>query len=232
MESGAQKGKARRRWVNATQTSTPTSLARTLPEKFTQNRLVAQILDDDVGGGPNIVMSSVSAANTETVVLAESPGSLQQSPPQSEPPAPQDPRDFNESVSIDGRNSDADKMLQSAGVLLGVEGTEGDGVGPEVIDASEPGPTEAAASGDDAQHWVDEEEHNLKRVKVYELIGARWIDQGTAFCFGDIHDNEAYLVARSENDYNQIILSTTIRSSDVYQRQQGASRQCSDNLSL
>lgn len=171
-------------------------------------------------------MSSAPAANTETVVLAESSGSLQQSPPPSDSPSRQDPRDFDETASTDGRNSDADKMLQSAGVLLGMEGAEGDGVGPEVIDASEQGPAEPTASGDDSQQWIEDDEHNLKRVKVYELIGARWIDQGTAFCFGDVHENEAYLTARAENDYNQVILSTSIRSSDVYQRQQGMFTSC------
>ena len=61
------------------------------------------------------------------------------------------------------------------------------------------------------------------RVKVYELQGARWVDQGTAFCFGHYDEAacEAMLIARSETDYNNVILQTTIRSSDVYQRQQG-----------
>jgi len=60
---------------------------------------------------------------------------------------------------------------------------------------------------------------------VYELVGARWVDQGTAFCFGQFSDetNEALLIARSERNYNEIILTTTIRSNDVYQRQQGDS---------
>jgi hypothetical protein len=62
--------------------------------------------------------------------------------------------------------------------------------------------------------------------QVYELVGARWVDQGTAFCSGhfDESTNEAFLIARSEADYNNVILTTTIRSSDVYQRQQGTSR--------
>lgn len=59
--------------------------------------------------------------------------------------------------------------------------------------------------------------------KVYELIGSRWVDQGTAFCFGQFQEetNEALLIARSEVNYQEIILSTAIRSNDVYQRQQG-----------
>ncbi|KAJ3501132.1 hypothetical protein NLJ89_g9480 [Agrocybe chaxingu] len=75
---------------------------------------------------------------------------------------------------------------------------------------------------DDGPTWIPEPENELKRVKVYELIGSRWIDQGTAFCFGQFSEesNEALLIARSERNYNDIILSTTIRSNDVYQRQQ------------
>ncbi|KAL4076285.1 component of IIS longevity pathway SMK-1-domain-containing protein [Scleroderma citrinum] len=57
--------------------------------------------------------------------------------------------------------------------------------------------------------------------KVYELIGSRWVDQGTAYCFGQLDDsNQAFLIARSEADLDRIILSTAIRSNDVYQRQQ------------
>jgi protein phosphatase-4 regulatory subunit 3 len=49
------------------------------------------------------------------------------------------------------------------------------------------------------------------------------MDQGTAFCFGQFQEdtNEALLIARSERNYHDIILSTAIRSNDVYQRQQG-----------
>lgn len=60
-------------------------------------------------------------------------------------------------------------------------------------------------------------------LQVYELINARWIDQGTAFCFGHYDENtgDALLVARAEASYSEVILQTAIRSSDVYQRQQG-----------
>ena len=59
--------------------------------------------------------------------------------------------------------------------------------------------------------------------QVYELVGSQWMDQGTAFCFGQFSDenSDALLIARSERNYNDIILSTVIRSNDVYQRQQG-----------
>ncbi|KAJ8473828.1 hypothetical protein ONZ45_g16156 [Pleurotus djamor] len=75
---------------------------------------------------------------------------------------------------------------------------------------------------DDPHEWFPDTDYELKRVKVYELIGSRWVDQGTAFCFGQFNDetNEALLIARSESNYAQVILSTTIRSNDVYQRQQ------------
>lgn len=54
-------------------------------------------------------------------------------------------------------------------------------------------------------------------------MGSHWEDQGTAFCYGhfDESTNEAKLIARSETDLDNTILSTTIRSCDVYQRQQG-----------
>lgn len=168
-------------------------------------------------------MSSGPAANnTQTVVLAESgTGTLQQPPPQPDSPSKQDAREYEGPSSIDGRSSDADKMLESAGMLLDADGPEGDGVEAGVIDASEQTQVDGSSSGDDSQQWAEDEGHDLKRVKVYELIGARWVDQGTAFCFGDFHENEAFLIARSEADFNQVILTTTIRSSDVYQRQQG-----------
>ncbi|KAG5639701.1 hypothetical protein H0H81_005884 [Sphagnurus paluster] len=80
---------------------------------------------------------------------------------------------------------------------------------------------------DDGQEWMPDGDHELKRVKVHTPPSppgpcARWIDQGTAFCFGQFQDDtgEALLIARSERSYTEIILSTVIRSNDVYQRQQ------------
>ncbi|KAK2465946.1 hypothetical protein APHAL10511_001587 [Amanita phalloides] len=95
----------------------------------------------------------------------------------------------------------------------------------ELLDQSVPvaGPSESAPHmPEDGQDWFPENDHELKRVKVYELIGSRWIDQGTAFCFGQVLEdtNEALLVARAERNYDDIILSTVIRAEDVYQRQQ------------
>lgn len=59
--------------------------------------------------------------------------------------------------------------------------------------------------------------------QVYELVGSRWVDQGTAFCFGQFQEdtNEAFLVARAALNYNNVILSTPIRTNDVYQQQAG-----------
>ncbi|KAJ3849444.1 component of IIS longevity pathway SMK-1-domain-containing protein [Lentinula lateritia] len=77
----------------------------------------------------------------------------------------------------------------------------------------------AGAIADDDQEYLQNE---MKRVKVYELVGSRWVDRGTAFCFGHLSEDgsEALLTARSEKEVDDIILSTTIRTSDVYQRQQ------------
>jgi len=97
------------------------------------------------------------------------------------------------------------------------------------IELLEHTPEASVGSGDadvmvneDAQDWIPDADHELKRVKVYELIGSRWMDQGTAFCFGQFQEetNEALLIARSERNYHDIVLSTAIRSNDVYQRQQ------------
>ncbi|KAI6024484.1 component of IIS longevity pathway SMK-1-domain-containing protein [Pisolithus marmoratus] len=79
---------------------------------------------------------------------------------------------------------------------------------------------ETADPASDSQQ-SPESSQELKRVKVYELIGSRWVDQGTAYCFGQLDEsNQAFLIARSEADFDKIILSTAIRSNDVYQRQQ------------
>lgn len=58
-------------------------------------------------------------------------------------------------------------------------------------------------------------------TKVYELVGSRWTDRGTAFCSGEFDEpaEEAKLIARSEAS-SEVLLNATIRASDVYQRQQ------------
>ncbi|KAI0050231.1 DUF625-domain-containing protein [Auriscalpium vulgare] len=104
---------------------------------------------------------------------------------------------------------------QDEGVDGGHEGVNGHVAGQEGIIVME-------GTDEGGQWYQDGDNHELKRVKVYELQNSKWVDQGTAFCFGHYDDttSEALLVARAESDYNQIILKTTIRSSDVYQRQQ------------
>lgn len=60
------------------------------------------------------------------------------------------------------------------------------------------------------------------RLQVYELIGQKWTDRGTAFCQGDYDEEarQARLIARAEHS-NEVLLQCIIRTSDVYQRQQG-----------
>ena len=62
-----------------------------------------------------------------------------------------------------------------------------------------------------------------RSAKVYKLVGSQWADQGTAFCYGqfDNDTNQAFLIARSEVNFEKLILTTRIRTTDVYQRQQG-----------
>jgi protein phosphatase-4 regulatory subunit 3 len=64
-----------------------------------------------------------------------------------------------------------------------------------------------------------------RSTKVYKLVGSQWADQGTAFCYGqfDNENNQAFLIARSEANLEKLILSARIRTTDVYQRQQGDS---------
>ncbi|TFY82924.1 hypothetical protein EWM64_g1093 [Hericium alpestre] len=158
---------------------------------------------------------SSAAANATTPASALSSESISQSPSNPDPvsatPAPvadsqaanaEQEQSMGVTTSVDmgaSAEQDADKGFQ------GQEGTM-------MLDDVEEG-----------QQWYQEgDNHELKRVKVYELINQRWIDQGTAFCFGhyDESTSEALLIARAESNYNEVILQTTIRSSDVYQRQQ------------
>ncbi|KAF7294291.1 SMK-1 domain-containing protein [Mycena chlorophos] len=80
---------------------------------------------------------------------------------------------------------------------------------------------EGGLESDEGRVWLPPEQ-DIKRVKVYELVGQRWVDQGTAFCFGEYQEDteQAHLIARSERNFADVILSTPIRANDVYQRQQ------------
>ncbi|KAI0711050.1 component of IIS longevity pathway SMK-1-domain-containing protein [Cerioporus squamosus] len=173
-------------------------------------------------------MSSVDAASppAQTVSPSTSPAEQPLSQPDSsgpqEPPRNADTPSSSSEIEPRvqpvqaGQDVDAPQVAEgsssSGEVLVGVPGTEQQ---VEGLDAEQ-----AAGAVDDSQQWTEDDSHELKRVKVYELIGSRWVDQGTAFCFGDFQDNEALLIARAEEDFNRIILTTTIRATDVYQRQQ------------
>ena len=167
-------------------------------------------------------MSSVDAANTHTITIVDDRAPDSTSPPPPDAPSAHHPSQPDVPPGVDGRTSDADKMLESAAVPMGEGDSAADAAGPSNLDASQQQAIDTNGAGaDDAQPWTEEETHDLKRVKVYELIGSRWVDQGTAFCFGDCNESQALLIARAEADYNHIILSTKIRPTDVYQRQQG-----------
>ena len=173
-------------------------------------------------------MSSADAASDSAHAVDPSPSAAEQPPAQSDPsrvhqtasdvetPTAASELDASVHASEPGQDVGASATTESspsAEVLAG-------STGPEHIEG---GDAEHVTGGvDDSQQWVEDDSHELKRVKVYELIGSRWVDQGTAFCFGDFQDNEALLIARAEEDFNRIILTTTIRATDVYQRQQGA----------
>ncbi|KAG8965922.1 Platinum sensitivity protein [Tulasnella sp. 419] len=82
---------------------------------------------------------------------------------------------------------------------------------------------EAISSGhSDAEgEWSDDWMADMRRVKVYELVGSRWTDRGTALCTG-IYDedlDQAAIVAKSELTDVELLRSE-IRVNDVYQRQQ------------
>lgn len=65
---------------------------------------------------------------------------------------------------------------------------------------------------------------SLHILQVYELVGQKWTDRGTAFCQGEYDEEarQARLIARAEHN-NDILLQCIIRATDVYQRQQGNS---------
>ena len=176
-------------------------------------------------------MSSVDAASDppQTVTpSASSPSPVEQPLSQPGPSEPQDsPRDA-ENVSVPSEVEPCVEPAQvrpvedanAPAVLEGAPSSELLATSNEPIEGVDA--EHAGGMVDESGQWAEDDSHELKRVKVYELIGSRWVDQGTAFCFGDFQDNEALLIARAEEDFNRIILTTTIRATDVYQRQQGA----------
>ena len=176
-------------------------------------------------------MSSVHAASSSTQTLSSSASPEEQPPSQPDPSGPQEP-----SRAPDSPSNTSENEARAESVASGQDVTasgSGEGAGSSSSDEPIAGPSTAeqvenvdaeqsSGASEDPQQWSEDDSHELKRVKVYELIGSRWVDQGTAFCFGDFQDNDALLIARAEEDFNRIILTTTIRANDVYQRQQGA----------
>lgn len=163
-------------------------------------------------------------------------------PPCAEDTGPQLASADADEARVDGPNPDASAPTELNGALDSSEieflasGLAGDALGEgmamgEELSGMDPGLEGAQSQMDvldvngastDVSGWSDGDNHELKRVKVYELVGSRWVDQGTAFCSGHYDDttHEAALIARAESDYKNVILQTTIRPQDVYQRQQ------------
>ncbi|KZT29424.1 DUF625-domain-containing protein [Neolentinus lepideus HHB14362 ss-1] len=123
-------------------------------------------------------------------------------------------------ISHDPDNSSSDIIGNGSGV----DGEqEKDAVHENGVLEEQNGSSDEVGSHEEAHHdLVFEDNYDLKRVKVYELVGSRWVDQGTAFCspYQEGPSEDAYLIARAEVDPQTVILQTTIRASDVYQRQQ------------
>ncbi|KAH9049110.1 component of IIS longevity pathway SMK-1-domain-containing protein [Lactarius hengduanensis] len=177
-------------------------------------------------------VSVASSSSTSASLSPSSSGTTQVDPP-SELHAPHSTPSTH--VPSNSHTNTVDAVLDSPvtgltsdvgeDAFMIVEGESQDGsvddAGHESVDVQGREGVMVMDSGDDGQQWFPEHEnHELKRVKVYELIESRWVDQGTALCFGQYEDGEAALVAKAEANMSEIILKTTIRSSDVYQRQQ------------
>ncbi|KAI0371515.1 DUF625-domain-containing protein [Pilatotrama ljubarskyi] len=174
-------------------------------------------------------MSSVHAASSSTQTVSPSVSPAEQPPSQPDPSRPQEPSRDADAASSSSENESRVESEQTGLDVSAAGPVEGAGASASDEPVAGPSGTEhlevtdaeqSPGTSDDSQQWAEEDSHELKRVKVYELIGSRWVDQGTAFCFGDFQENEALLIARAEEDYNRIILTTTIRANDVYQRQQ------------
>ncbi|KAI0774738.1 DUF625-domain-containing protein [Trametes elegans] len=174
-------------------------------------------------------MSSVHAASSSTQTLSSPAPPAVQPPSQPDPSGPSEPPRAPDALSGPSEppmRVEPAQPAQDGGMMAPLEGAGPAPAGEPVAGPSAPEQTagvdeqQPPGAADDSQQWAEDDSHELKRVKVYELIGSRWVDQGTAFCFGDFQDNEALLIARAEEDFNRIILTTTIRANDVYQRQQ------------
>ncbi|KAH8824742.1 component of IIS longevity pathway SMK-1-domain-containing protein [Flagelloscypha sp. PMI_526] len=130
-----------------------------------------------------------------------------------------------ESKVDDGAEEEGNEKSTKAGGALTAE--EGE-IGPQPLSQTDQDTDmmllddDSNATNEEDGDWLTDANLESKRVKVYELIGSKWEDQGTAFCTGVIQDEtgEAFLVARHETDASQVVLTTGIKPNDVYQRQQ------------
>ncbi|KAJ8101856.1 component of IIS longevity pathway SMK-1-domain-containing protein [Lipomyces tetrasporus] len=59
-----------------------------------------------------------------------------------------------------------------------------------------------------------------RRVKVYELQHENWHDRGTGFCIGEIVNEEAYILVKSEEEIDKFLLEARIYKEVQYQKQQ------------
>ncbi|KAK9234802.1 component of IIS longevity pathway SMK-1-domain-containing protein [Lipomyces kononenkoae] len=59
-----------------------------------------------------------------------------------------------------------------------------------------------------------------RRVKVYELQHENWHDRGTGFCVGEIVNEEAYILVKSEDEALRFLLEAKIYKEVQYQKQQ------------
>ncbi|KAG8953715.1 Platinum sensitivity protein [Tulasnella sp. 424] len=80
---------------------------------------------------------------------------------------------------------------------------------------------ESGRSDADGEVFSDEWLADMRRVKLYELIGSRWTDRGTGLCEGlwDDEVEHAHIVVRSGTSDVELLRSE-IGLNDVYQRQQ------------
>ncbi|KAK9370679.1 component of IIS longevity pathway SMK-1-domain-containing protein [Lipomyces kononenkoae] len=59
-----------------------------------------------------------------------------------------------------------------------------------------------------------------RRVKVYELQHENWHDRGTGFCIGEVVNEEAYILVKSEDEVDRFLLEAKIYKEVQYQKQQ------------
>lgn len=119
-------------------------------------------------------------------------------------------------------DGDGDLELEDVNTESGGQGSNGHHLRGDASSSSTTETMDSGHSDADGETFSDEWMADMRRVKVYELVGQRWTDRGTALCTG-VYDDEAEqasIVARSEITDVELLRSE-IRAEDVYQRQQG-----------